>query len=135
MTTAKPVSTTKKWSFKQALFDLLMLLLMLSAAGFGGYFYGTHQRMIPVEMVPPGTPGAKPAGSLGPTTTSTTVAAKPPATTPAPIAQTEATESTPAPAAVTKKPGKTKYWLSSTGSDLVGYSISVSVNGQPVDNF
>ena len=33
------------------------------------------------------------------------------------------------------KEGKLKYWIVSSGSDYIGYSITVSVNGTAVDSF
>ncbi|MBX9724040.1 MAG: hypothetical protein K2X81_21720, partial [Candidatus Obscuribacterales bacterium] len=35
----------------------------------------------------------------------------------------------------TKKSGKTKYWICSSGTDYIGYQITVSVNGTPLDSF
>lgn len=137
MTTQKPVAVKPKRNpILGAISDLIVLLLLLSAAGFGGYFWGTHQRMAPVELVPSGTPGAHPVSAID-------KSAKPAETTSSTdtggTTETAKESSEPAPpstpAATTRKPGKMKYWLSSKGADMVGYSISVSVNDQPVDNF
>lgn len=147
MTTQKPpkVSTSKPGGgILRALGDLVMLVLMLSLAGFGGYWFGTQQRLAPVELVGPGTPGARSAApntvAAASTTTSTsTTVVKPPQKNPdEPQAEPESNP-TPVTHATTstghKKPGKLKYWVASTGSDYVGYSIAVSVNGTTADNF
>lgn len=107
---------------KRALVDFIFVTLLVTGAGFGGYFYGTVQRLAPVQAVPPGTPGALP-----PTAASTSASSPPPASTPTPQSAT--------PASSTKKTPKTKYWLSSSGSDYIGYSITVKVNDDAVDNF
>lgn len=107
---------------KRALVDFIFVTLLVTGAGFGGYFYGTVQRLAPVQAVPPGTPGALP-----PTAASTSTSSPPPASTPTPQSAT--------PASSTKKTPKTKYWLSSSGSDYIGYSITVKVNDDAVDNF
>jgi len=113
--------------FLKAMGDLVILGLMLTGAGFGGYFWGIHQRLAPVKEVAPGTPGAiVPAES----TTSTTASA--------PIDDSQAANASPAahPAvAGGAKTGKHKYWLSSSGTKDVGSNITVKVNGDTVDNF
>jgi hypothetical protein len=38
--------------------DLCIMALLLVAAGGGGYFYGTFQKVAPVEYVTANTPGA-----------------------------------------------------------------------------
>ena len=48
-----------------AISDFIILVLMLGAAGFGGYFVGINQRLAPIELVPPGTPAAKTLTQLG----------------------------------------------------------------------
>jgi len=137
---------------KGAVLDLFVLALMLCAAVFGGYYWGTHQKLAVVELVPPGTPGAREAvgGTKSPTNagnaTATTTAAS--TTSAASTAETSSTSSSPNDAnggstgaanstakAPAKHAGKTKYWLSSTGTRMIGYAIAVTVNGQPVDNF
>lgn len=137
-----------------AMVDLFVLALMLAAAGFGGYFWGTHQKLAVVDLVPPGTPGAREAvsqtaGTKAPAATSSASAAATTSTTTpsggsanngsgstdsaADNAASSASTSTPKPAA--KHTGKLKYWVSSSGTRLIGYAVSVTVNGQPVDNF
>lgn len=120
-----------------AFFDFIIICLLLAGAGFGGYFWGTHQRLVPVMMVPPGTPGAKTAAEVGlDTKDDKSIPAKPgeaAAAAPATAAHTApaATSST----ASTAKSGVTKYWLISSGSDYVGYNITVNVGSDPVDSF
>ncbi len=152
-----------------ALTDFLILVLLVGGAGFGGYYWGTTQRMAPVQLVPPGTPGAISADKTqvsppisnfktegtgtkaGPSGTAISVTGDSTATTktgaetttatstPAPgtgAANQQATNNTKTAATETpKKAGSTKYWLVSSGSDYVGYVITVKVNGTPVDNF
>jgi hypothetical protein len=133
--TQKPVKSTiakAGGGLLRALGDLFLLLLLLGAAGGAGYWFGTIQRMAPVQLVGPGTPGTK---SEAPNT----VQAKPPAGTKPEPAETEQPEESvtvaPTPvAAASKKHGK-KYWIASSGSDYIGYSIKVNVNDQDVDNF
>lgn len=134
-----------------ALTDFLILVLLVGGAGFGGYYWGTTQRMAPVQLVPPGTPGAISADKtqVSPpiSTTKTqdnkaaannvphnTAPATPPTTnTQQPSTKTEDTK--PAAADTHKKTGPTKYWVVSSGSDYIGYSITVKVNGTAVDSF
>ncbi len=112
-----PVSGKKRNSFVSAFLDLLILGLLLIAAAFGGYFWGVHQQLAPIKKVGPGTPGA-----VIPPPISASSASKP-----APAASTEAAE----PVAHAKK----KYWLSSSGQEYIGSSITVKVNDDPIDNF
>lgn len=117
-----------------AFFDFIIICLLLAGAGFGGYFWGTHQRLVPVMMVPPGTLGAKTAAEVGlapDTATDKAAAAKPGDKATAPKAG-EAAAAAPAAAAHS---GMTKYWLISSGSDYVGYNITVNVGSDPVDSF
>lgn len=104
----------------KALLDLVILALLLAGAGFGGYFWGLHERLAPIQEVPPGTANAiQPAG----------VAAAAPVKT-----VTEPTKPDSALAAPAK-PGKMKYWISSSGEEYIGYSITAKVNGNAVDSF
>lgn len=123
-------STGKKGGgFFRAIVDLFILILMLGAAGFGGYFWGVHQQLAPVLKVPPGTLGA-----ILPSQTTSTSQAKtepPPATQPARAPE----PSTPQASSTESTSGKKKFWISSTGTDYIGYSITVKVNGTPVDSF
>ena len=58
----------------KAMLDLLILALLMGGSGFGGYYLGIHERLAPVQSVPPGT-----ANALPPAAASTA----PPASTPA----------------------------------------------------
>jgi hypothetical protein len=116
----------------KALIDLVILALLMVGAGFGGYWYGVHERLAPVKSVAPGTPGAQPATavSTAPVTTPAGTAAPvtmPNSTTPA---STTATATAP-----TATPKKMKYWIASSGTDWVGYNITVNVNDKAVDSF
>jgi hypothetical protein len=130
-------------SFVRALVDLFILVLLLAGAGAFGYWFGTQQRMAPVELVPPGTAGAKSAdGAPAPAPAAKEPAAVAPVTSRSTASASDSQESPEPAAAPAPKPskpakghGKLKYWLMSTGSDYVGYSITVSVNGTSVDNF
>ncbi len=113
----------------RAIGDLLLLLLMLGASGGAGYWFGTIQRMAPVQLVGPGTPGAI---SATPNTVTPKNGGKP-ENVEEQAEETVTVNSNPA-ASATKKHGK-KYWIASTGSDYIGYSIKVTVNDQDVDNF
>jgi len=115
----------------RVLTDLLIIVLLITGAGFGGYFWGTHQQLAPVLKVALGTPGALPPPLIAPVsaTTAATGDKKPAA---APATQSEAaTAADSKPAAL----GKAKYWITSSGSDYIGYSITVKVNGTPIDSF
>jgi cytoskeletal protein RodZ len=132
---------------KGALVDLFVLALLLAAAGFGGYFWGTHQKLAVVDLVPPGTPGAREAvNQIGATKAPESASASQatPATSSSTSKSTDSTaasssSSSSTPTSVAKTPakhtGKLKYWVSSSGTRLIGYAIAVTVNGQPVDNF
>jgi hypothetical protein len=151
----KPAAVPGKKStlqvIKGALVDLFVLALLLAAAGFGGYFWGTHQKLAVVDLVPPGTPGAREAvNQVGATkapdsagnasasqATTTTSASSSSANKSTDSTADSSTSSTTSSAAKTpaKHAGKLKYWVSSSGTRLIGYAIAVTVNGQPVDNF
>ena len=161
MTSSTPKG--KGQSVLGAITDFLILVLLIAGAGFGGYYWGTTQRMAPVQMVPPGTPGAISAdkaqmsppvstdtkavvttvkteqattsGSKDLTSTSTapTPDGKPADTKPAVAANNTKTASSAT--ETPKQNGPTKYWIVSTGSDYIGYQITVKVNGTPVDGF
>jgi hypothetical protein len=111
----------------KALVDLFILVLLLGAAGFGGYFYGIHQQLAPVQKVAAGTPGAMPAVSALPPP----VAGSPSSAVTTPPKPQDSTAPAPTPASTTKH----KYWVASSGSDYIGYSILVKVNDTQVDNF
>src|SRR5215470_6166838 len=133
----------KKLNFLGALSDLAILALLLGGAGFGGYYWGIHQQLAPVQSVPPGTVGAL----LPPASQSNVPLPPKTATAPESPQSTSHADSSPAnkPAATsasqssepskTTRHGKTKYWISSSGADYIGYSITVKVNDTPVDNF
>ena len=116
---------------KRAMVDFIFVTLLVTGAGFGGYFYGTVQRLAPVQSVPPGTPGALPSAPAPAASTST--AARAPASSTS--QQSTAPASSASSASPTKKTPKMKFWLSSSGSDYIGYSITVKVNDDAVDNF
>lgn len=106
----------------KAMFDLLILGLLLGGAGFGGYFWGIHERLAPIQNVPPGTENALPASAVSV----------------APIkTESKPTEVKGDDSAAEKSPpkSKAKYWIASSGVDYTGYSITVKVNDTPVDNF
>lgn len=132
--TQKPPSQ-KDNSIVRAFIDLLVVGLLMVGSGFGGYYWGVHQKMAPVKTVVPGTPGAlpPPANAADPHTaaqapTSTAVVAKQKSEDP-PAASVSENGSK------KEKKGKIKYWISSSGSDYVGYNITVRVNGEAVDSF
>lgn len=105
MTTSPPPVKKKENTFVKAVGDLVILGLLLAGAGFGGYFWGTHQQLAPVLKVGPGTPG----------------------TTLPPKAADAAT--------ATETVKKRKFWLASSGTEYIGYSITAKVNDTTVDNF
>lgn len=110
----------------KAMLDLVILTLLLAGAGFGGYFWGLHERLAPIQEVPPGT-----ANALSPAA----VSAAPAAVTPAPVKTTAEPKSADPTAAAPAKSGKTKYWITSSGEEYIGYSITAKVNGNAVDSF
>jgi len=114
----------KGQEFVKAMLDLVILALLLAGAGFGGYFWGLHERLAPIQEVPPGT-----ANALQPAAVSA-------APTPAPPVKTVSEPKTAEPvASAPAKTGKTKYWIASTGEEYIGYSITAKVNGNAVDSF
>lgn len=124
----------------RALIDLVILVLLVSGAGFGGYFWGMHERLAPVKDVPPGTPGALPPSVVTPlppasTTTSTATTGTPATTTGSGDTTSTSTTTSAAEMPSAIKKGKRKYWIASSGTDYTGYSIVVNVNGNPVDSF
>jgi len=137
----------KRLNLLGALGDLTILVLLIAGAGFAGYYIGINQRLAPIQMVWPGTPGAVPLSAiLGPQDNVAPAAAA--TTSPASSATLAAPAAPATPAAAADKPaapaankpqaskGKTKFWLTSSGADgYVGYSITVKVNGETVDNF
>jgi hypothetical protein len=116
--------------FVRAFLDLVILALLLVCAAFGGYWYGIHERVVPVAMVPPGTPGAHTEAEAQ--AAAPQVPVKPKPETAASSPKPQASES---PAAEPAKTSKKKYWLYSSGKEFIGYSITVSVNDTQVDNF
>ncbi|MBX9689876.1 MAG: hypothetical protein K2X27_24410, partial [Candidatus Obscuribacterales bacterium] len=124
-----------------ALMDLLILVLLVGAAGFGGYYLGTMQKMAPIQAVAPGTPGAitavetksTPAAELKSASSENKSAeSKKPESSTTKSTEKDPVESTEESA---KKTEKLKYWICSSGSDYMGYAITVKVNGKAVDNF
>lgn len=114
----------------RAFIDLIILALLVCGAGFGGYWYGMHERLAPVHDVPPGTAAALPPSVVTPPSGTSTATS----TSSGPSSATNPT-STPAPVSSTARKGKRKYWVVSSGTDYTGYSIVVSVNGSAVDSF
>lgn len=137
MSTAKPA---KGPNFVGAIVDFLILVLLVGGAGLGGYYWGTIQRMAPVKGVPEGTAGALPAqtganaGSHEPEVQKEANAGKA-ESNPSDKEKKETATTEKASSSVPAIKGKNKYWICSSGSDYIGYSITVSVNGTPVDSF
>jgi hypothetical protein len=126
----------KENTILKALGDLLILCLLLAGAGFGGYFWGIQQQLAPVKKVPPGTPGAislMPPKNAAASTASSDSDSK---QNQADKVESDAVETAPsAQAATHHSQNKRKFWITSTGLDYIGYSITVKVNDTPVDNF
>ncbi len=112
----------------KAMLDLLILALLMGGSGFGGYYLGIHERLAPVQSVPPGT-----ANALPPAAASTAPPAKAEGRSES-KAESKAAEVADESSAKAKK-AKVKYWISSSGVDYTGYSITVKINDTPVDNF
>lgn len=132
--------TAKKGDLVKGFLDLVILCLLLAAAGFGGYFWGLHERFAPVVDVPPGTPGAisresaqiTPVQTTGGGATSTAAGSSG-----SPDSKPATEQKTPAAAPAVAQSSAKKYWLTSQGADYdhTGYSITVKVNDVVVDNF
>jgi len=129
----------KKNELMRALVDLVILALLLTGAASGGYYWGIHERLAPVTAVPAGTPGALPPPAQAmPAPVPVDVAITADAT---PDSNADSKpEIKPAGSKAKKAAGKsdqdrTKYWISSSGADYTGYSVTVKVNQTPVDNF
>jgi len=116
--------------FVKAMLDLLILALLMGGSGFGGYFWGIHERLAPVQDVPPGTANALPPLIAPAKHDSKHEKADGKVLASAGAAKAGAHE-LPAASARTAL----KYWISSSGVDYTGYSITVKVNDTPVDNF
>lgn len=125
-----------------AISDFIILALLIGGAGFGGYYVGINQKLAPIQLVPAGTPGAKTLAQLGlapkdkqpgQNNNDTDSAAAAPAN--AAPTSSAGTKDPPADEAEKNKNEKLKYWLASSGADYCGYSITVKVNGTPVDAF
>ena len=110
-----------------AIRDFVIICLLVVAAGGGGYYWGIHQQLAPIQKVGPGTPGAI---SISTPTSMPPPASKSPATSTSPATPSGSSASTGA-----ADSGKHRYWISSSGSDYIGYSITAKVNDTPVDNF
>lgn len=133
---AKTGEAIKGGDIFRALIDLVILALLVCGSAFGGYWYGVHERLAPVQNVPPGTPGAVSSTDVTPAATGTATMPTPAAqTTPLTIPSAPATPQTSTTPAATTHHGTKKYWLASSGVDYMGYSVTVSVNDNPVDSF
>ncbi len=119
---------------KRALTDFVILILLLTGSGFGGYFYGIHQQLAPVDKVPPGTPGAILPPPISKPASDASAAASTSASHPGSDAGASTANSSSTASGAQSHP-KLKYWLASSGTDYVGYNITVSVNDTPVDSF
>jgi hypothetical protein len=155
-------SATTANNLWRAFLDLVILSLFLGGAGFGGYFLGVHQQLAPVQKVAPGTPGAiqaasvaglpppldqncKNAGSAesasgthsqGKNEASSAGKAETKAEANAETKGDATNESATGSAASSAKThGKKKFWITSSGTDYIGYSITAKVNGTAVDSF
>ncbi|MBX9878795.1 MAG: hypothetical protein K2Y22_10095 [Candidatus Obscuribacterales bacterium] len=106
-----------------ALSDLVILVLMVGGAGFGGYYLGVHQQLAPIQKVAPGTKEAVEEQQ-----------AEAPVEADSKMLPIEEEKPTTKPASAKPKTSR-KYWLSSSGVEYIGYSITVKVNGTAVDNF
>ena len=137
MTNAPPGK--KSNSFLRALGDLVILGLLLIAAGAGGYFWGIHQQLAPVEKVGAETPGAITAGgsSLPPPKSEAKTSTKTNVKSDSSTQTAKTTEQNTSASSVSeeKNTGSRKFWISSSGADYTGYSITVKVNDNAVDNF
>ncbi len=121
-------STGKKGNgFLRAIGDLVILCLLLAGSGFGGYFWGTHQQLAPIQKVPPGTPGA--------IASSTAPSIFPTKTVESQSNSSKASDSANDQASSDKPKSKKKFWITSSGADYMGYSITVKVNDSVVDSF
>lgn len=125
--TDKPVVQAVKQKGNElvkAMLDLLILALLMGGSGFGGYFLGIHERLAPVQSVPPGTANALPPASAS-------------SAPPAAVKKDAKAGDSPVESADKAKAAnaKVKYWISSSGVDYTGYSITVKINDTPVDNF
>lgn len=98
---------------------------------------GIHERLAPVQDVPPGTANALPPAlaALMPPAKGAGKAADAKAVTVK--ASTGKVAAEKGEDSVAEKPvkSKVKYWISSSGVDYTGYSITVKINDTPVDNF
>jgi len=122
-----------------AISDFIILALLIGGAGCAGYYVGINQRLAPIQLVPPGTPAAKTLAQLGlkgpeqkdPKEAKDPKAARDPSTSSSQGQADSQGKGEDEPAAN----AKLKYWLASGGADYCGYSITVKVNGTPVDAF
>ena len=153
----------EKLNLAGGVFDLVIFVLLVGGAGFFGYFVGINQKLAPVQIVAPGTLevlkyySQKAAGIIPPVTPSAVVEAEPkpkPKTEKAseveekkkievekPERKSEKKPekkikaSNPATVKASKATLKEKFWIASSGHDYIGSSVTVVVNGHPVDNF
>ena len=121
---------TKFGGFLRAMGDLVILALLLVASGAGGYFWGIHQQLAPLEKVAPGTPGTSPMTPLPPPKTDAVKVQTGESSNPVKTRENSVAEEQSHEKQVLKK-----FWISSSGADYTGYSITVKVNDNAVDNF
>ncbi len=125
-----------------AISDFIILALLIGGAGFAGYYVGINQRLAPIQLVPPGSPAGKTLTQLGlikdkePKDPKNGAGAATAADSNSAGAKSE-NDGSPAQSGAQEEPAKAKlkYWLASDGADYCGYSITVKVNGTPVDAF
>src|ERR1700733_3679540 len=122
-------STGKKGNtFLRAIGDLVILCLLLAGSGFGGYFWGTHQQLAPIQKVPPGTPGAISANGASSIFPSKSDQAKSDQSKSDSQSNSERASNSSDQSSSDKPHSKKKFWISSSGTDYTGYSITVKVN-------
>lgn len=145
---AKNVVPEKKVNILGAISDLIILILLCAGSAYGGYWYANKQKPPePVkqkteaaapQVLPPVPPPVKPRPTVDETgkkvETSEESKESKEKKEDHVVAVADKVDKT-AKADAAKKPQTKKYWLASSGEEYTGYSITVTVNGTPVDNF